>query len=289
MIKQNYYKIGGHCFAVEAEESLLDEMKDYEPFLVEKPKQLVFAITINTASHLEFEYTEQTKNIVNGVTSINGVNEKGNDIYIYYWKEKNMFWLECDKHYQKGVLTITGVQKKIALDFALTIMYRYSTLKLKTAAIHASTVSYKGVAYLFLGISGTGKSTHSRLWLKHFEGTELINDDKPIIRIMDNGEVRVYGSPWSGKTQCYRNVDYPVGAMVKLNQAPHNKIRRLGKVEAYCYLLQSIYGKRWNENVSTPLHQLEEKLVELVPMWHLECLPDLEAAELCKETIVADD
>jgi len=289
MIKQNYYKVGGHCFAVEADESLLAEMIDYKPFLVENPEPLVFSITINTADHLEIEYTEQNRTNYTSATSINGIDAKGNEIYEYHWQGQNMFWLISDEHYQKGTLTVTGIQLKISLDFALTIMYRYSTLKLKTAAIHASTVSYKGMAYLFLGISGTGKSTHSRLWLKHFEGTELVNDDKPIIRIMDNGEVRVYGSPWSGKTPCYRNVDYPVGAMVKLNQAPHNKIRRLGKVEAYFFMLHSIYGKRWNKTISNPLHELEEKLVELVPMWHLECLPDQEAAELCKRTIVADN
>ena len=154
-----------------------------------------------------------------------------------------------------------------------------------TTPIHASTISYQGKAYLFLGISGTGKSTHSQLWLKSFEGAELVNDDKPIIRIMDNGEVRAFGSPWSGKTACYRNVNYPVAGIVKLNQAPHNKIRRLKPVEAYFILLQSINGKRWDNTVSNDLHRLEEEIVRRVPMWHLECLPDGEAAKLCRDTI----
>jgi hypothetical protein len=158
-----------------------------------------------------------------------------------------------------------------------------------TTPIHSSVVSYQGKAYLFLGISGTGKSTHSKLWLEHFKGTELVNDDKPIIRIMDNGEVRVFGSPWSGKTRCYRNVSYPVGGIVKLNQAPYNKIRRLKPVEAYFVLLQSISGKRWDDTVCDAMHKLEESIVKLVPMWHLECLPNEDAAKLCKDTITINN
>ena len=35
-MKQNYYKVGGHCFCVEAEEYILDKMVDYLPFKVDE-------------------------------------------------------------------------------------------------------------------------------------------------------------------------------------------------------------------------------------------------------------
>ena len=283
-----YYKVGGHCFSVEADETVFSHMADYEPFLVNEASELVFTVTVTMAKHVDFEYTEVARSNIDTLTTISGEDANGQDVYEYFWCGQTLFWLVCDKQYRHGELTLTGVQMKMSLDFAITNIYRYATLKLMTAAIHASAVSYKGRAYLFLGISGTGKSTHSRLWLKYFEGTELINDDKPILRVMENGEVRLYGSPWSGKTPCYRNVEYPVGGMVKLNQAPHNKIRRLGKVETYYVILQSVYGKRWDKAVSTLLHDYETKLVELVPMWHLECLPDQAAAELSKKTVTGE-
>ena len=135
--------------------------------------------------------------------------------------------------------------------------------------------------YALVGKSGTGKSTHARLWLQHIEGTELINDDNPVVRIAGDGTAVVYGSPWSGKTPCYRNVSCPLGGIVVLSQAPYNKIRRLGGIEAYVALMESISGKRWDERIADGLHQTENALASHVPVWHLECLPDGAAARLC--------
>ena len=95
----------------------------------------------------------------------------------------------------------------------------------------------------------------------------------------------VYGSPWSGKTPCYRNVTYPLGGIVLLSQAPYNKIERLNGIYAYAALMESISGKRWDERIADGLYQTENALASSIPVWHLECLPDEEAAKLCNETI----
>ena len=86
--------------------------------------------------------------------------------------------------------------------------------------VHASVTELNGRALIFLGVSGTGKSTHSRLWRQFVPGARLLNDDEPIVRIMDDGEVRVYGCPWSGSTPCYRNASARVIAFVHLYQSP---------------------------------------------------------------------
>lgn len=286
-MNKKYYKVAENCFCVEAEKQILEKMIDYEPFLVDESfiSSSMFTVTIKRANFFDEIYTKDTYYEVVNLAVTNGHTPDGKDVYEYKWNGENLFWLVCEDDYQKGTITVTGIQLKLALDMAITIIYRYSTLKVMTGVIHASAISFHGKAYLFLGNSGTGKSTHSRLWLKHFEGVELINDDKPIIRILEDGEVRAYGSPWSGKTPCYRNVSYPIGGFVKLSQAPYNKIRRLSKVEAYFILLQSIFGKRWNKDIGDGLHLFKEKLVSQVPVWSLECLPDEEAARLCKDTI----
>ena len=118
-----------------------------------------------------------------------------------------------------------------------------------------------------------------------------MNDDNPVVRIEMTCETSgetcavVYGSPWSGKTPCYRNVSYPLGGIVMLSQAPYNKICRLDGIHAYAALVQSISGKRWEVSIADGLHRTENTLVSQVPIWHLECLPDEEAAQLCYETI----
>jgi hypothetical protein len=166
------------------------------------------------------------------------------------------------------------------------VQYAIATANLNTALFHAAVVNYNGCGYMFLGKSGTGKSTHARLWIK-YNGAELLNDDNPIVRWDDATETAtVYGSPWSGKTPCYKNAQIPLKGIVLLSQAPYNKIEQLRGVHAYAALVTSISGKRWDEHLASGLHQTENALALHVSTWHLECLPDEAAAELCYKTIV---
>ena len=199
-----------------------------------------------------------------------------------------MGWLVCSHDYKEGDVYYLGRQRLFVINGALMMMYTFATSDKLTTLFHSSVVSYHNKAYMFLGKSGTGKSTHSQLWLKHIEGTELVNDDNPVVRIID-GEARVYGSPWSGKTPCYRNVDYPIGGIVKLKQAPYNEIRRMKAVEAYVALAMSISGMRWKKPMGDGIHETENQLTASVPVWHLSCLPDQNAAELCHSTIATQD
>jgi hypothetical protein len=160
------------------------------------------------------------------------------------------------------------------------VMFALSTAEQHTLLMHASVVSYQGAAYLMLGKSGTGKSTHTRLWLEHITGTELVNDDNPVVRVIDN-QAFVFGSPWSGKTPCYRNVHHPIGAFIQLSQAPLNEIRRIKGIEAYAALVPSVSGKRWDKRIADGLHETENWMAGHVPMFHLRCLPDGDAALTC--------
>jgi hypothetical protein len=177
---------------------------------------------------------------------------------------------------------------EFALNNALMVMYAMRTSAMGTALFHAAVIGHEGRGYLFLGKSGTGKSTHARLWLKYIPGSELVNDDNPVVRVFPDGTARVYGSPWSGKTPCYRNMDLPLGAFVQLAQAPANAIRRLKGISAYAALVPSISGKRWDRQMADGLHETENSLAMQVPVWHLDCLPDEAAARLCAETITRE-
>jgi len=108
------------------------------------------------------------------------------------------------------------------LSWLLMVAFGQAILPFDTIMIHSSVVERAGEAYSFLGKSGTGKSTHSRLWLQHLPGFNLLNDDNPAIRILTNNKVVVYGTPWSGKTPCYRNVEAELKGIIRLKQAPSN-------------------------------------------------------------------
>jgi len=164
------------------------------------------------------------------------------------------------------------------------IIFALSTAMKSTLLFHSSVIIYQGKGYMFLGKSGTGKSTHSRLWLQNILGSRLLNDDNPVVRIFPEG-IKVFGSPWSGKTECYKNEEVPLGAIVLLSQAKYNKISELKGVMAYVALVPSVSGKRWDKVLADNLHASETALIEKTKIWHLECLPDKDAAIICKNTI----
>ena len=167
--------------------------------------------------------------------------------------------------------------------FALWIGYGLMTCHQDTIAIHSSCIVFKDEAVLFLGESGTGKSTHTRLWRENIPGAILLNDDSPLIRV-ENGDVWVYGSPWSGKTPCYKDERYKLRGCVRLSQAPCNQIKKQTVLQSYGALHPSCppefaYDEYLYDGVSHTLNGI----LSAVPCYHLACLPDAEAAWLsCK-------
>ncbi len=185
----------------------------------------------------------------------------------------------------KGLVHIAGSHDPQLLRFALWIGFGLEVIALRRIPIHCSCIVKDGRAYLFLGESGTGKSTHTGLWLKHVEGAVLLNDDSPIISA-ESGEIWVYGSPWSGKTPCYKQERYPLGGCVRLSQAPYNKIERLSNLRAFTSLHPSCPpqfapDRKLYDEIFLTLGEILEK----TEIWHLECLPNAEAVRLAYDTI----
>ena len=137
-----------------------------------------------------------------------------------------------------------------------------------------------------MGKSGTGKSTHSALWLKHIPGCTLLNDDNPAVRLVGDGAV-AYGTPWSGKTPCYRNLSYPIGGMVRLSQAPANRFVRRREVDAFVVLYPGCSVITDDERLNGALCDTLARLTERVTVGTLECLPDEAAATLCWQNLYA--
>lgn len=178
-----------------------------------------------------------------------------------------------------------GFYNTTALNWFLMMAYGQAILKRDSVMIHASVVERENEAYAFLGKSGTGKSTHSRLWLRYIEGVSLLNDDNPVLRL-EGDEVKVYGTPWSGKTKCYINKGVKLGAIVRLRQAEENYLRWLDGVEALTTLIPSCTAMRWNMDLFNGMIGTAEKIMGDVPIGELACLPNAEAAMLCQKEIM---
>jgi hypothetical protein len=170
------------------------------------------------------------------------------------------------------------------IRFAVWTAFGTAAVFRQTVAVHASVVVHKRKAILFLGESGTGKSTHTRLWLQYVPETELLNDDSPFLRVEDS--ISVYGSPWSGKTPCYRPLSAPVVAIVRLRQSPANSIRRLRTLEAIGALLPSCPPQfACDGALSAKIHNIISETVKQIPIYMLDCLPDKEAVDITQECL----
>ena len=171
-----------------------------------------------------------------------------------------------------------GLTNCIMISFAMAGSFK------DTIMIHASLVRQNGYGYAFCAASGTGKSTQVSMWLRHLPGCDLMNDDNPCIRIID-GLPYIYGTPWSGKTPCYRNTKARLGALTRINRADTNYVETLTPIEAFTSTLPSCSNLKWDIDVNRNICNIVTKIVETTGVYILHCLPNREAAEVCNATI----
>jgi len=151
--------------------------------------------------------------------------------------------------------------------------------------IHSSALVVNNKAYLFTANSGTGKSTHTSLWRNVFgdDKVRILNDDKPVLRLMD-GNWYAYGTPWSGKTDLNLNLKVPLGGICALYRGRDNKIWRIGGSEAIKELIRQTVP-RTNPEIARKTFEMLDKLVTQIPVWHLECNMEPEAAIVAYEAM----
>ena len=150
--------------------------------------------------------------------------------------------------------------------------------------MHGSCVAVDGEGYLFTAKSGTGKSTHARLWCEMFgDRAVMINDDKPLIRITDDGAT-IYGTPWSGKHHLNTNCSVPLRAICVLERAVHNTICRITAAEVYPTLVQQIYRPSDTAAMLKTV-RVVDRLSDKVDFWRLGCNMDPEAAQIAYDAM----
>lgn len=292
MGKSYKYEVAGHLFQVTLPENIAAEtcLSPYQPFAVDTENDPLFT--------LRLEYAEDLKSLNPGA-----VKECFNDEAPYFWifddcgkfnfgfsytKSHPDCILKPSDDFSSSVVYVPAARAERLTEFALSnammLLYTFRTSPYETLMVHASVIRHNEGGYMFLGRSGTGKSTHSRLWLANIDDTELLNDDNPVIRLVGD-EAVVFGTPWSGKTPCYKNENVPLKAVVRLSQAPYNKIVRNRPLQAYASLMPACSCMRWDRASTDALHKTVEKVISKVACWHLECLPDADAAHTCHKAV----
>ena len=289
-MKRLYYTIAGHLLVVEtpSPEDTVQLLPNFTPFMVVPPSGRTISphllpplLLFEGNERLEKPACKPSEEVCLDGIMFNIYHREGK---ILVAMERGgvgyMMLASADKRNYKSNLSLTDPREQFFAVSLLRIAFLLASAPYRTLKFHASVIEHGGKALIFLGESGTGKSTHSRLWLKHVPGCSLLNDDEPIVRIMDNDEVLVFGAPWSGSTPCYRNVSAKTVALVQLEQHGENILIGPLGVEAYAQLfrsaalLQSDEGHRQNV-ISTVLD-----IAERVPFYRLRNRPDCEAVAL---------
>ena len=291
-MSNHYFRIADHNICITFQEpsaGSLDLLPSFKPFGLTDDvpmSELLFRLTVDDALR-----PAQDKELIRSFDTGNGdtvVSRLPNGGYQYiirniYNRDCCLLITNADFTVCRCALKGDWTMRSYGLNNALMLVFAFAGSFHQTMLIHASCVMLGDQAYPFIAQSGTGKSTHTSLWLKHIEGAELLNDDNPIIRILDNGQPYIYGSPWSGKTPCYRNRRAHLGAVTRIDRAPQNSMERHSPVQAFASLLPACSSMKWDSIIYNNLCDAITRIIETTPIYTLHCRPDEEAARVCYE------
>lgn len=283
------YIVAGHGFQVTHSDEDIDSLlPSYVSFKATDEVTPLFSITIDDKMMPSWRGERLGYfpcNSANFEVHRNG--ESAYQILISNEAEIPCAFLQSDEKMKNIIVTTRGnsTMRSFGLNNAIMLAYTYTSAEHKTLLMHSSVVENNGRGYMFLGASGRGKSTHSDLWVKHIDGSTLINDDNPVVRIDSSGTPIVYGSPWSGKRPIYKNVHYPIGGFTAIEQGAQNSIRRESIPVAFGILLSSCSTMKFDKRIHINVCGTITNILEKLQVHTLTCRPDEEAAKLSSTTL----
>ena len=291
----HYFCIAEHLIKIVFQESPYNSMRllaSFQPFNVnddDNDKTPLFTITIDdTTKPVDKTLRERIRDFDtgNGDTIVDRITTGGYQFIVKDLNAKPCALLVANEDFSDVHCALNGNfdMRRFGLNNVMMLTYAFAGSLHDTLLIHASLVRHQGYGYAFIAKSGTGKSTHTSLWMRYIPDCDLMNDDNPVVRVID-GKPYIYGSPWSGKTPCYRNVKAPLGAITRIDRAPANSIERLRPVEAFTSVLPSCSSMKWDKRLYRSLGDTITRIIETTPIYILHCLPDKEAAEICHKEI----
>lgn len=255
---------------------------------------LLFTMTVDQS--LELVPQDQCQHVRvcdtgNGDIDVDMLSDGGYQYVIKNIAGKECAWMQSSRDFKQCRCKVLGTNHQNAsfgLNNAMMLAYAFSGAVNNTLLVHASVVRQNGCGYAFIAKSGTGKSTQTANWLKVIPDTDLMNDDNPIVRVVD-GQSMIYGSPWSGKTPCYRKVKAPLGAISKIVRDSENFVEKMHPIVAFNSLLSSCSAMKWDKATYRGLCDTVTAVVENTGIYALHCTAAPESAEVCYKAISVKD
>lgn len=167
-----------------------------------------------------------------------------------------------------------------AVLYGLEVAFFYAIQQKGMVAAHSASLVYRGKAYLFLAPSGTGKTTHVKLWKERFgDDVPVLDGDVAACGFHEGGVPCAWGLPWCGTSGEYQNRRVPLGGFVFLQRAAENKAVRLSPLDGTLRLAARCFTPSWTKEMAAANFDASERLAAAVPCYQLECLPDAGAVQ----------
>lgn len=291
-MKGQLIKIAGHCLMIDNSISLAG---NYEPFRIgtQDDCPIISIISLgdvifpfnaccNEKSYLDdAEELFISKDIDGSYNAVVKVRSTGKEYFLhatsawdYITLSRNCISRDCPPS---------------VIDKFIMLVFIYASSRYGTVLLHASSIKLGTDAVAFIGHSGAGKSTHSRLWLDNIDGAQLLNDDQPAIRVNAGNEIIIYGTPWSGKTCCYKSDSAVLRGIIRMKQAPYNKITSLTPVYLLRELLSSCSMMKSDNVTFKFITATLAKIASHVSGFILENKPDKDAVTLSYKNVFGKD
>lgn len=286
-----FFQVAELNFSFDENLKLLAERMNYSPFMVkeeEKSKKFLFHLSIN--QNLK-QLTVQKQFTYSNEIGYYGVTYE-NDIYEWVLKRTNQddfYLMKLNVTTQQAFLNfeITDLFTMQAADDFTRFAFIYSAAFHHTILLHASCIKLNDKGIAFMGHSGIGKSTHSMLWLKYIDGSELLNDDQPAVHIIEDSPV-IYGTPWSGKTMCYKQKEVKLNAIICMEQRPYNKLIPLSKIQLFTQLLSATSLIKTEKNTLKKILETLSTISEKVRGAKLQNKPEENAVILSHDFLLSN-
>ena len=302
------YEIAGHRIRVftDSRYNLAALLHSYNPFRVEDDGGEML-VDLAVCTHIKaipesdciLIRDVDTGNGIIKVMQITGQNPDGNlchenlcggyQFVIFDIKGNPCALLITDSRFHECFCGLNSKGNNLAFGINTVIMlcYSFATAPYDTVIIHASLVRHRGKAYAFTAKSGTGKSTQTANWLRYIPDCDLMNDDNPVIRVID-GDVFIFGSPWSGKTPCYRNVKALLGGIAEICRDDRNFLCPIRPIKAFVLFTSSCSSMKWDERIRSANYDTITKVLNNIPYYELHCLPDRDSAIVASEGMIRE-
>lgn len=206
-------------------------------------------------------------------------------IYNIFFSKKDykQVLFALNQEYSEFLLSTREIcSEEVFMELFMTGFYSYISLH-NALLMHASAVEYQGQSIVFTASSGVGKTTQAELWAKYKDAV-ILNGDKVFLKQEEDG-IHAWGSPWKGSSTYAENASAPLRAIVVLEQAAENSIRRLEGLEVLERVVPHVFFPNWDERCEQAVLTFLDKVLEKTEVYLLKCRPDEEAVELLSSAI----